>query len=90
MRASGPPYQNREKRNALLNYNLNSYTTTGGSFFQEGRLVLALNAHKQGQFSSFRSAVKTYDMPRTTAQRRDKGIKPRRGSIALNRRLILV
>ena len=26
--------------------------------FQEDRLILALNAHKQGQFLSFRSAVK--------------------------------
>ena len=57
--------------------------------FQEGRLVLAINAYKQGQFSSLRSAVTTYDVPLTTAQRRNKGIKPRRGSIALNRRLIL-
>jgi len=55
------------------------------TLFQEGRLVLALNAYKQGQFSSFRSAVKIYNMPRTIA--RDKGIKPRRGSIAPNRRL---
>ena len=55
--------------------------------FQEGRLILALNAYKQGQISSFRSAVKTYDVPRTTAQQRNKGIKPRRGSTAPNRRL---
>ena len=58
--------------------------------FQEGRLILALNAHKQGQFLSFQSAVKTYNVPRTIAQQRDKGIKLRRGSIAPNRRLILV
>jgi len=35
--------------------------------FQEGRLILALNTHKQSQFLSFRSAVKTYDVPWTTA-----------------------
>ena len=58
--------------------------------FQEGRLLLALNAYKQGQFTSFRKATNTYDVSRTTAQRRDKGIAPRRGSIALNRRLTLV
>ena len=35
--------------------------------FQEGRLILALNAYKQGQFLSFRSAVKIYNMLQTTA-----------------------
>ena len=55
--------------------------------FQEGRLILAINAHKQGQFQSFRAATSTYDVPRTTAQRRDKGIKAKRGSIASNYRL---
>ena len=30
--------------------------------FQEGMLVLAINAHKHGQFSSFRSAVTIYDV----------------------------
>jgi helix-turn-helix, Psq domain len=58
--------------------------------FQEGRLILALNAHKKGQFTSFRKATSTYNVSRTTAQRRNKGIALRRGSIALNRRLTLV
>jgi len=57
--------------------------------FQEGRLVLAINAYKQGQFQSFRSATSTYDVPRTTARRRNKGIQAQRGSIASNRRLTL-
>ena len=57
--------------------------------FQEGRLLLSINAHKKGQFISFRKATSTYDMPRTTVRRRIKGTQLKRGSIALNRRLIL-
>jgi len=57
------------------------------AFFQEGRLDLAIQAYKQGQFSSFRAATSTYDVPRSTAQLRVKGIKSKRDSIALNRRL---
>ena len=55
--------------------------------FQEGRLILALNAYKRGQFISFRKATSTYNVSRTTAQWRNKGIALRRGSIALNCRL---
>ena len=57
--------------------------------FQEGRLLLSINAHKKGQFTSFRKATSTYDVPRTTARRRVKGIQQKRGSIASNRRLTL-
>jgi helix-turn-helix, Psq domain/Tc5 transposase DNA-binding domain len=57
--------------------------------FQEGRLLLSIDAHKKGQFTSFRKATSTYDVPRTTARRRVKGIQPKRGSIASNRRLTL-
>jgi hypothetical protein len=57
--------------------------------FQEGRLLLSINAHKKGQFTSFQKATSTYDVPRTTARRCIKGIQPKRGSIALNRRLTL-
>jgi len=55
--------------------------------FQEGRLLLSINAYKQGQFLSFRKATSTYNVARTTAQRRVKGIQPKRGSTASNRRL---
>ena len=55
--------------------------------FQEGRLLVSINAYKQGQFPSFRKATSTYNVARTTAQQRVKGIQPKRGSIALNRRL---
>ena len=57
------------------------------ALFKEGRIDLAINAHKQGQFTSFRAATSTYDVPRSTAQLRVKGIKPKRNSIAPNRRL---
>ena len=57
------------------------------ALYQEGRIDLAINAHKQGQISSFRAATSIYDVPRSTAQRRVKGIKPKRDSIAPNRRL---
>jgi hypothetical protein len=57
------------------------------SLFNEGGLIVALNVHKQDQLPSFRAATSTNDVPRSTAQRRDKGTAPRRGSIAPNRRL---
>ena len=57
------------------------------ALFQEGRLDLAIKAYKQGQFPSLRAAVSIYDVPRSTAQQRVKGTKPKRGSIAPNRRL---
>jgi len=55
--------------------------------FQEGRLLLSINAHKQGQFTSFWKATAMYNVPRTTAGRHTKGTQPKRGSIASNRRL---
>jgi hypothetical protein len=56
--------------------------------FQEGRLILAIKAHKRGQFTSFQSAIITYNIPRTTARRCAAGTTLKRGSIALNRRII--
>ena len=86
MRASGP---SKSRKDATR------YTTTTSMatlqqenpLFQEGRILLSINAHKQGQFTSFRKATSTYDVPRSTAQRRRKGITPQRGSIAPNRPL---
>ena len=57
------------------------------ALFREGRLSLAINAYKQGQFQALQPATTTYDVPRTTARRRIAGITPKRGSIASNRRL---
>ena len=58
------------------------------ALFQEGRLSLAINAYKQGQFQALQPATTIYDVPRTTARRRIAGITLKRGSIASNRRLI--
>ena len=55
--------------------------------FREGRLLLSINAHKQGQFIYFWKATAMYNVPRTTAGWRAKGTQPKRGSIASNRRL---
>ena len=57
--------------------------------FREGRILLSINAYKQGQFTSLRKATSTYDVPRSTAQWCHKGITPQRGSTAPNRRLTL-
>ena len=59
------------------------------ALFKEGRIDLAIQAHKQGQFWSFRAATTTYDVPRSTARLHVKGIKPKCDSIAPNRRLTL-
>jgi hypothetical protein len=44
--------------------------TSTSSVQQEGRIALAIEALKQGFFTSFRSAAKAYDVPRTTLQYR--------------------
>jgi len=54
---------------------------------KEGRLELAIQAYKQGRFSSYRAAAKAYDVPRNMLQRRLTGTHPRVGSIAKNRLL---
>ena len=56
---------------------------------KEGRIALAIQAHKIRQLKSFRAATSAYDVPRSTAQLRVKGIQPKRDSIASNRRLTL-
>ena len=60
------------------------------ALFREGRLALAVQAYKQGQIPTLLAAANTYDVPRSTAQLRIKGIQPKRGSVALNRRLTTV
>jgi hypothetical protein len=55
------------------------------ALFKDGRIDLAIQAHKQGQITSFRAATSMYDVPRSTTQLRVKGIKPKRNSIAPNR-----
>src|SRR5450432_3460873 len=48
--------------------------TTAELVQQEGRIALALEALKQGYFTSARAAAKAYDVPRSTFQSRVKGI----------------
>jgi hypothetical protein len=55
---------------------------------KEGRVALAVHSLQEKQLKSQRSAAKTYIVPRTTLQRRQKGILPRRGSKAKNRLLL--
>ena len=48
---------------------------------QEGRILLAIQAIKQGHIQNVKSAAETYDIPRTTLQRRIQGTTSRRNSI---------
>jgi hypothetical protein len=47
------------------------------ALFKESRIDLAIDAYKQGQFTSFRKATSMYDVPQSTAQLRVKGIEPK-------------
>ncbi len=53
----------------------------------EGRIALEIEALKQGYFTSFRSAAKAYDVPRSTLQTRVKKTPARRDSKPTNRKL---
>ena len=55
--------------------------TQAQSSNQEGRILLAINAIKQGQFQSVRAAAASYDIPRTTLRDRIHGMASRRDSI---------
>lgn len=57
------------------------------ALYKEGRLELAIQAYKRGEFQSLRATAKAYDVPRATLQTRVAGVKPKRGSIAKNRLL---
>jgi hypothetical protein len=57
------------------------------ALYQEGRIELAINAHKQDKSTSFRVIANAYDVPRSTAQDRARGMLSRRDSIANRRRL---
>ncbi len=48
---------------------------------QEGRILLAIQAFKQGQFKSMRAAATSYDIPPDTFRRRVQGIPSRRDSM---------
>jgi hypothetical protein len=57
------------------------------ALFQEGRLVLAEQAYKQGHFQSINAAAESYDVPKSILHTRLNGVQPKRGSIAANRLL---
>jgi hypothetical protein len=54
---------------------------------KEGRIALALQAFKRGQFSSVYATAKAYDIPESTLRGRVNGIDARRDSVPINRKL---
>jgi hypothetical protein len=54
--------------------------TQAQSSNQEGRILLAIDAIKNGHLKSIRQAAASYDVPRATIQRRIHGMTPRRDS----------
>jgi hypothetical protein len=57
------------------------------ALYKEGRLDLACQSYKQGNFQSVLGAATSFDIPNTTLRRPLRGIQPKRGSIAKNRLL---
>jgi hypothetical protein len=57
------------------------------SSYTEGRIELAIQAFKKGQFQCLQAAALTYDAPITTVRRRARGIRSRRDSQPSNRKL---
>jgi hypothetical protein len=58
------------------------------SSYTEGRIELAIQAFKKGQFQSLQAAALTYDAPITTVQRRDSQPSNRKLSSAKEETLI--
>jgi hypothetical protein len=52
---------------------------------KEGRLELALQAYKEGKFSSYTAAAEAYDVTRSTLQRRLAGVPAQLGSTSKTR-----
>jgi hypothetical protein len=53
----------------------------------EGRIALALQAYQRGQFRSIRAAANSYDVDRSTLQRRARGVPPQRDTRPTNTKL---
>ena len=53
-------------------------------------MALALQAYKQGHFSSRRAAADAYDVSESTLRSRDKGVCTRRDSVPKNRKLTTI
>jgi hypothetical protein len=58
------------------------------SAYKEGRITLALQAYKDGYFTSLRAAVEAYDILASTLRYRVKGGRARRGLRATNSKLL--
>jgi hypothetical protein len=54
---------------------------------KEGQIALALQAFKQGQFSSVYAAAKAYNIPELTLRGRVNSIDAQRDSVPINRKL---
>jgi hypothetical protein len=69
------------ERDASL-YSTTKMTTprSKDSSYTEGRIELAIQAFKKGQFQSLHAAALTYDALITTVRRRARGIRSRRDS----------
>src|SRR5450432_193652 len=61
--------------------------TSTSSVQQEGRIALAVEALKQGSFTSLLSAARSYDVPYTTLQRRVRHCPARRDKRPTNCKL---
>src|SRR5450432_3957801 len=61
--------------------------TTTSSVQQEGRIALAVEALKQGHFTSLLSAARSYDVPHMTLRRRVRDIPARRDKRPTNYKL---
>jgi hypothetical protein len=57
------------------------------SSYTNGRVDLALQAFKEGHFTTLQAAARSYDIPITTLRRRAVGTPQKRASRALNRKL---
>jgi hypothetical protein len=66
--ASGSLFTRTEPYRAILGKMPPPNSTN--SIQQEGRIVLAMDALKQGYFTSMKGAAKSYDVPYTTLRRR--------------------
>jgi hypothetical protein len=54
---------------------------------KEGRIALAVQAYKSGQFSSTKACANAYDISDSTLRRRVKGTDARCDSVPVNRKL---
>jgi len=56
---------------------------------KEGRITLALQAHKDGYFTSLQAAAKAYDIPAFTLRYRVNGGRAQKDLQAVNTKLLI-